>query len=60
MSPLHFKYLLTAFLGFGVVSQVLGQGFSLWTFSRGLTTKVTLNVGWIINSVLIYGIWHWL
>ena len=60
MEPLHFKILLTVLFGIGAVAGFLGQLINIYAFHKGLPVKPKLITGWILNPILIYGVWNWL
>ena len=60
MNPYTFKLFLTGWFAIGAVIAILAQLWSIYAFRKGVTKKVTLNTTWIINPILIYGIWNWL
>jgi hypothetical protein len=60
MEPTTFKIVLTVLFGIGVVTSLLAQAINFYAFRKGLPVKVKINTTWVINSVLIYGVWNWL
>lgn len=60
MTPLHFKLMLTGWLGFAVVMSVFSQLFNAWMLVSGKVKKFTFYPAWMVNTFLIYGIWKWL